>query len=212
MGKRKNHSSLAQEPTSTRILTIKPLLDDGPPSKRRASQRKISQPNRMPLSTNPNKNANILDSAEALRASPDADEQDERMGVERAGMDAISQIRHDEEALSLINGNDSESPLTDISDSESSMLDVEPKRRSGTSTSTKVKANTKSKEKQVLAKKSKVETEKTQFLNPEADEDEEADEEEIQAALSRPPPVNSDYLPLPWKGRLGYVREELLGL
>ena len=41
--------------------------------------------------------------------------------------------------------------------------------------------------------------------DPEAEGDEEAGEEEIQQALSRPPPVNSDYLPLPWKGRLGYV-------
>jgi hypothetical protein len=42
--------------------------------------------------------------------------------------------------------------------------------------------------------------------DPEAEGDELADEEEIKEALSRPPPVNSDYLPLPWKGRLGYVR------
>lgn len=28
---------------------------------------------------------------------------------------------------------------------------------------------------------------------------------EIKEALSRPPPVNSEYLPLPWQGRLGYV-------
>jgi len=32
------------------------------------------------------------------------------------------------------------------------------------------------------------------------------DEAEFKEALSRPPPVNSEYLPLPWKGRLGYVR------
>lgn len=31
----------------------------------------------------------------------------------------------------------------------------------------------------------------------------------VKEALSRPPPVNSDYLPLPWKGRLGYVRTPL---
>lgn len=42
--------------------------------------------------------------------------------------------------------------------------------------------------------------------DPEAEGDEEANEEELKEALSRPPPVNSDYLPLPWKGRLGYVR------
>ena len=45
----------------------------------------------------------------------------------------------------------------------------------------------------------------SQFLDPEADGDEEPDELEVKEALSRPPPVHSDYLPLPWKGRLGYV-------
>ena len=39
----------------------------------------------------------------------------------------------------------------------------------------------------------------------EAKGDEEAGEEEVKQALSRLPPVNSDDLPLPWKGRLGYV-------
>lgn len=27
----------------------------------------------------------------------------------------------------------------------------------------------------------------------------------IERALERPPPVNSDYVPIPWKGRIGYV-------
>lgn len=31
------------------------------------------------------------------------------------------------------------------------------------------------------------------------------DVSDLKAEGSRPPPVNSDYLPLPWKGRLGYV-------
>ncbi|OKP02535.1 UV-damage endonuclease [Penicillium subrubescens] len=42
-------------------------------------------------------------------------------------------------------------------------------------------------------------------LDPESDEDVPADAEELQEALGRPPPVNSSYLPLPWKGRLGYA-------
>lgn len=41
--------------------------------------------------------------------------------------------------------------------------------------------------------------------DPEAEGDEEVDEEEVKQALSRPPPVNSDYLPLPGKGRLSYA-------
>ncbi|EFQ98466.1 UV-damage endonuclease [Nannizzia gypsea CBS 118893] len=31
------------------------------------------------------------------------------------------------------------------------------------------------------------------------------DENQIEQAASQPPPVNSNYLPLPWKGRLGYA-------
>ncbi|KAJ5159465.1 uncharacterized protein N7482_006469 [Penicillium canariense] len=42
-------------------------------------------------------------------------------------------------------------------------------------------------------------------LDPESDEDVPVDAEELQEALGRPPPVNSSYLPLPWKGRLGYA-------
>lgn len=32
-------------------------------------------------------------------------------------------------------------------------------------------------------------------------------DEEVEKAALKPPPVNSGYLPLPWKGRLGYVRK-----
>jgi UV DNA damage endonuclease len=42
-------------------------------------------------------------------------------------------------------------------------------------------------------------------LDPESDEDIPLDADELKEALGRPPPVNSSYLPLPWKGRLGYV-------
>jgi UV DNA damage endonuclease len=41
--------------------------------------------------------------------------------------------------------------------------------------------------------------------DPEADEDVDDDPEEVKRAVTRPPPVNSSYLPLPWKGRLGYA-------
>ncbi|KGO39377.1 Major facilitator superfamily domain, general substrate transporter [Penicillium expansum] len=42
-------------------------------------------------------------------------------------------------------------------------------------------------------------------LDPESEEDIPVDAEELKEALGRPPPVNSSYLPLPWKGRLGYA-------
>jgi UV DNA damage endonuclease len=37
------------------------------------------------------------------------------------------------------------------------------------------------------------------------EESDKEDEEDVSMSVSRPPPVNSDVLPLPWKGRLGYV-------
>lgn len=42
-------------------------------------------------------------------------------------------------------------------------------------------------------------------VDPEVAEEEAVPLEELQEALGRPPPVNSGYLPLPWKGRLGFV-------
>ncbi|KAJ5239065.1 hypothetical protein N7468_003684 [Penicillium chermesinum] len=42
-------------------------------------------------------------------------------------------------------------------------------------------------------------------LDPESEDDVPIEPEELQEALGRPPPVHSSYLPLPWKGRLGYA-------
>lgn len=52
-------------------------------------------------------------------------------------------------------------------------------------------------------------TKDPEIIDPEADADVSPDEEEVKEALSRPPAVNSAYLPLPWKGRLGYVSTAL---
>ncbi|EXJ84675.1 hypothetical protein A1O3_05345 [Capronia epimyces CBS 606.96] len=41
--------------------------------------------------------------------------------------------------------------------------------------------------------------------DPEVEDDDDANPEELKEVMSRPPPVNSSYLPLPWKGRLGYA-------
>ena len=42
--------------------------------------------------------------------------------------------------------------------------------------------------------------------DPDGDGDGPAEDiDTIKKEAARPPPVNSDYLPLPWKGRLGYV-------
>ena len=199
MGKRKSLSTVVPECINSALSIPPPTFNDDPtpPSKRRASQRRVSQPKPDTGSTNPDKNANVLDAPEALRASPDASQQDERMNLEEAGMNVAKQVKE----------GDSDSPLSERSDVEpptaikkgnaksqatTALIDGLDGHSKGTAATSKKDTNTPVKEQL--------------FLDPEADGEEEADEEEIQAALSRPPPVNSDYLPLPWKGRLGYVR------
>lgn len=210
MAKRKFYSGGGRNGASNTITAIRrsPLVpsfhieaDEPPPKRRAASQRKVSSRVKpITASTDPNKNVHVLDAAEALRASPDADEPDERMDVEKAGMDAQRQIKDEDE----------ESALSDVPDLESpaNTQDIKPRPKA-------LKGGQKGKpreeNKSAPATKAKVASNEFQFLDPDAEGDGEAGEEEIQAALSRPPPVNSDYLPLPWKGRLGYVRQAISG-
>ena len=211
MGKRKSQSSVAHAPPNSTVPPLIPQLEDGPPTKRRASQRQASQRNAVPILADPNQNTDVLDGAEAWRASPDADEQDERMDVENAGLNAAEQIKEeDEQSASLVdvNGNDSDSPLSDISDLESPNKADTKRSKKDTNRTAKAASDRGKSGNEASSRTAGSKNEATkmpQFLDPEADGEEEPDEEELQAALSRPPPVNSDYLPLPWKGRLGYV-------
>lgn len=208
MGKRKNHSSVAQTISGSTLPVSIPQLDNEPPAKRRASQRKALQSNVKPLRMNPDQDTNILDGAAAWRASPDADEYDERMNVENAGMNALEQIKEEEGRSPLANDNGSDSSLSDLPEIESPIKTGRKEPRKATVVEAEAISNRAKSGKKVsshTADEEKEVTKAAQFFNPEADGEEEPDEEELQAALSRPPPVNSDYLPLPWKGRLGYA-------
>lgn len=198
MAKRKNLSTAAQGPALTTVPIPPPAFDDdpAPPPKRRASQRKVSQTTPNTGSTNPDENANVLDAPGALRASPDADEPDERIDLQKAGMDVEKQVKED----------DDDSPLSEMSDSGVPVETTKSKAKGKPAVAGNNPGKVDLKKRASAPTKDKKEvTREPQFLDPEAEGEEEADEEEIQAALSRPPPVHSDYLPLPWKGRLGYV-------
>ncbi|CAD6594515.1 MAG: UV-damage endonuclease [Alectoria sarmentosa] len=194
MAKRKSLSTATQGRAITTVPVHSPPFDDdlAPPLKRRASQRRVSQQRPDTGSTNPNKNANVLDAPEALRASPDGDE---TMDLGAAGMDVEKQVKKD----------DSDSPLSEMEEMDEPVEKKEDKDKDKTAAAKKAGKGVSAKKPAVAAKEKIEPIREPQFLDPEADGDEEADEEEIQAALSRPPPVNSDYLPLPWKGRLGYA-------
>ena len=248
MAKRKRLSTATESPAVTTVPIPPPppdLIETArPPLKRRASSRRSSQP--ATGSTNPDQNANVLDAPSALRASPDADEKDERMDLEQAGMDTEEQLKQGEEPPAqtpvangkaaskkgAAKGKGAKAAKTEVNGGEAEVAASGSKSKkqganSKAEPAVKTEVNggdetagapgTKSKRKiakvkaepespDATPKKEAANVKKDpQFLDPEAEGDEEADEEEIQAALSRPPPVNSDYLPLPWKGRLGYA-------
>ncbi|MCJ1375663.1 UV-damage endonuclease [Loxospora ochrophaea] len=205
MPKRKKYSALAEQAAqSTLPVSVVPFDTDLLPAKPRASERKSRKPAVPQVLLNPDKNSQILDGPQALRASPDASGESESVNVSKAGSNLRSRVKEEDGAPVQAKLADSDSPLSEISDVESPSKPTA--RKTGSSGSKKIIP----KEPKVAIKKpqlaKKVELSKEpQFLDPEADGDEDVGEEEIQVALSRPPPVNSDYLPLPWKGRLGYA-------
>ena len=163
-----------------------PLENLLPPPKRQA-RRNI--PKDM---TNPNKNEQVLDGAQALRASPDATEKSEKLNVKKIGLKEKQIKGEDDSPPSLVEDEGSESSLSELSDPASPSQPI-------------AKPTKPSKKKVKSEPAVEKEDSGARYVDPEAEDDEEAGEEEIQSALSRPPPVNSDYLPLPWKGRIGYA-------
>lgn len=154
---------------------------------RQPSKRQKSQSVARKVDTNPDTNPIIEDGQEALRASPDADEPGERFEAEKVAKrvnrrTAAAVTPKPAKRKRLSSG-------SELSDLEEAAVEVAAeKSKSGP------------------AKKAIVKREEaTEAADPEAEGDEDANPEEIKEALSRPPPVNSDYLPLPWKGRIGYA-------
>lgn len=134
-------------------------------------------------STNPDTNPDVLDGVSALRASPDC---------------APESHLAPDMSNGVVNG-DATQINNHVEPSATPAFNVAPavKGRGKKAGTTQVKLE---------PKESKAAVEAPPFPD-DADEAEglEEDEAEVKDALARPPPVNSDYLPLPWKGRLGYV-------
>lgn len=146
--------------------------------------------------TNPNKNQHVVDGPEALRASVDAEEVD--------GL-------HTQEEEDQGTPSSAVKPMSDSSLSELSPMSSPSTTNLAILARSKVRSGDDGINKESTAPTARHRYQPVKepaYYNPEAEINEEADEEEVRDALSRAPPVDSDYLPLPWKGRLGYVRKE----
>jgi UV DNA damage endonuclease len=192
------------------VIHETPILPPGsvikpPPPKRQASRRGK-------VDTNPDHNADIVDGKTALRASPDADELGEAFDTERIVPGPKISVN--------TNGNkrdDSESSLSDIKGE--SPAPTPAKKQKKTPTKSSIAAKKASDEikafraeqaaNKATAPKIKMEDREDEWdkrLDPDGDDvGPVEDAEALKLEAARPPPVNSDFLPLPWKGRLGYV-------
>ena len=124
---------------------------------------------------NPNINHNIIDGQEALRASPDSESSLSDLPTERI-----------------------DPSLPEYGTSSRSITKSQMKKEMN-------KDDTKELKVKVVTTEVLKSASKENFEDPEANESPSEAIEDIQAAALRPPPVNSDVLPLPWRGRLGYV-------
>ena len=179
--KRSTATNYVAVPQSTAAITV-PSSDDSALIQK-SSSRKPSQPKPADIDANPQTNHAVIDGQGALRASPDAEGDNEKFREDK--LTDIRATKADEAkptAARLVKRNaSSDSSLSELSD-----IPESPGRQS------------RNRQGAAMAPVS--------FLDPEADaEDLDADPVELSTALSRPPPVNSPYLPLPWKGRLGYA-------
>lgn len=183
MAKRKRSSGNATAPSSHSATEQAPTTPSGSAPVQQASRRRPTQPKPATIDANPDTNRNVLDGQEALRASPDAEGDGEKFRE-----DKIQNNRAKKVAKTIVA---TAKPTNNKESSDSSLSELSDILKS---------PSTQSKKKTTMANVA------ASFLDPEADaEDLDVDPEELSTALSRPPPVNSSYLPLPWKGRLGYA-------
>ena len=183
MTKRKRSAGMDQVDSAVQNGMPPPAKPSAPVPVRRSSSRK-TQPPPADIETDPTLNSKIVDADSALRASPDAEDRE----IQELAKTKIKKVTKKTASVTpkkAIKAEESDSSLSDLSEVDE-----------------KIKAAATPKSRPVKKKRDiAAET----AGDPEEDGDEAADPEELNAAMTRPPPVNSSYLPLPWKGRLGYA-------
>ncbi|KAI9795413.1 MAG: UV-damage endonuclease [Piccolia ochrophora] len=177
MAKRKR-SSAAPVPAAQVETPVSLPLDMHPPSKTRAkrTQHKVTS-----TVVDPDLNEDVVDGPDALRCSPSA----------------VDTVQSSTERAAGASNASTESKKKPVK----SKSKVKAKATQASTAGEDVDED--------IGKEVKVEAVDSAIpalLDPEADNaDAPGTAEELKEALTRPPPVNSDYLPLPWKGRLGYA-------
>ena len=215
MAPKRKLSTVAAIPNSTSTSTHPPILPPGTTTKPAPLSRRSSK--RTKIDTNPDHNGDILDGPTALRASPDADEPGEFLDVKKIVQPPVTPAKAN--GVKKENGVKQEDGIDDVP----LLMNGSAKKPRKTPTKSAVSAKKGSDEIKAFkaeqaAKKAAEQADQAKVkkeddvdewdLRQDPDGDEAGPVEEADALRDegrRPPPVNSEYLPLPWKGRLGYV-------
>jgi len=194
-----------------------PFLPREPPIPPPSSAAKPPVPSRRAsrrgkIDTNPDHNADVVDGKTALRASPDADEKGEALDVQKVSNGAAKIPAN----ANGVREEDEDSPLFDLETPAPPSTKTQKKSPTKSSMAAKkgsdeIKAfKAEQAAKKAAATKIKKEDDEDEWdkrIDPDGDEEGPAEDiDTLKNEAARQPPVNSDYLPLPWKGRLGYVR------
>lgn len=209
MAKRKRQAAGAQGLTALETPESLPAETSSEPTLSRSARRgKLKEVTEIALAAVKDEiNVHVVQNGQVVRASRAAKKQELGVAVNRRALGANDDERGDENAGDKVK-EESSSPLSDLSTAPS------PGRVTTTKTASarrpkkenNAEAHPSTKVSALTADIKKEDEVGQELVDPEAEDEETATPaEEIEAALTRPPPVNSDYLPLPWKGRLGYV-------
>jgi UV DNA damage endonuclease len=213
MPQKRKRSSVAASANFTPVLLETPILPPQPSLKPPAPKRRASR--RGKIDTNPDHNIDIMDGKTALRASPDADGEGEALAIEKINTGPITPAKT-KGVNNFVKDEDSDSPLSDIEPETPVLTPGKKQKKSPTKSSIAAKKGSDEikafKAEQAAKKAAEVKVKKEvdgddwdKTADPDGDDAAPEDVEVIKKEARRPPPVNSDYLPLPWKGRLGYV-------
>ncbi|KAF1852196.1 UV-endonuclease UvdE [Cucurbitaria berberidis CBS 394.84] len=217
MAKRKRSSvsaatATADEALATNTTKVRRTGVPLPPNMAKPARRQSTRGGTAAIATDPNLNPDILDGITALRASPDGHEYgDLESRLEpstTSGISAASDATTEKKTPSTgTNGEVISSTARDANGAASATLASRKKAKKAGAQHVKIEVG----ESNIGA----VNGVKENVTGPVAVVDasgdasaldaENEDEIEGKETLSRPPPVNSEYLPLPWKGRLGYA-------
>jgi UV DNA damage endonuclease len=225
MPPKRKRSTAAATPTEVRTASIdrSQMRRSAVPLPPNVAEKETALPRRQsarggaPATTNPDVNPEVLDGISALRASPDGHEDDSAPNgvstVSAAGLQTTAATTENKVCSSVATeGIDAaEAPYVLVADTtpqkpgRTQRKKAEApvvKQESGPGNIAPVNG--------VIDNVAAPADSAGMLGDPDAGDglgDEEGGEEfEVKEAFSRPPPINSEYLPLPWKGRLGYVR------